>query len=73
MPPVIKVKRRTSGKDVSRNRYNTFFNGNNYWKELAPLILGKWFSRHLPNWLEITGLKFPSSLEFPMIFCHRCS
>ena len=52
MLPVIKVKRRTSGKDVSRNRYNSFlvnsviwkFEGmienNNYWKELGPLIFG---------------------------------
>ena len=32
MVPVMKVKRRTSGKDVSRNRYNSFLISSVIWK-----------------------------------------
>ena len=32
MLPVMKVKRRTSGKDVSRNRYKSFLISSVIWK-----------------------------------------
>ena len=72
MPPVIKVKRRTSGKDGSRNRYNTFFNGNNCWKELAPLILVGNYWLEIPLLLRISNDLSPQvQLKYVLdkIFC----